>query len=115
MKKANPILERYGVDLQLSGHNHFYSRTLLINNHYGTSDSYSRVNHAVDPGDGRENSDGAYHKAANPEGAVYVMAGSSGKIEYTPINHPANYTELLALGSIVIDVEGDRMDLRHVA
>ncbi len=111
-ERANPILERYGVDLQLGGHNHFYSRTVLINNHYGTSGSYSQANHAVDAGDGRENSDGVYYKATNLEGAVYVLAGSSGKIGYTPIHHPANFTEVLELGSMVIDVEGDRMDVR---
>ncbi|MDC1287839.1 metallophosphoesterase family protein, partial [Gammaproteobacteria bacterium] len=111
-ERANPILERYGVDLQLGGHNHFYSRTVLINNHYGTSGSYRPANHAVDAGDGRENSDGVYYKAANPEGAVYVLAGSSGKLGYTPINHPANFTEEQVLGSMVIDVEGDRMDVR---
>jgi hypothetical protein len=111
-ERANPILERYGVDLQLGGHNHFYSRTVLINNHYGTSGSYSQANHAVDAGDGRENSDGVYYKATNPEGAVYVLAGSSGKLNRYSINHPANYTEVEVLGSMVIDVEGDRMDVR---
>lgn len=111
-ERANPILERYGVDLQLGGHNHFYSRTVLINNHYGLSGSYSAANHAIDAGDGRENGDGVYQKADNPEGAVYVLAGSSGKIGYTPIRHPANFTEVVVLGSMVIDVDGDRMDVR---
>jgi hypothetical protein len=111
-ERANPILEKYGVDLQLGGHNHFYSRTVLINNHYGLSNTYSQANHAVDAGDGRENGDGVYYKATNPEGAVYVLAGSSGKMGYTPIHHPANFTEVVVLGSMVIDVEGDRMDVR---
>ncbi|MCG6888232.1 MAG: metallophosphoesterase family protein [Gammaproteobacteria bacterium] len=109
---ANPILESYGVDLQLGGHNHFYSRTVLINNHYGLSDTWDADIHAIDPGDGRGNGDGVYRKESNPEGAVYVLAGSSGKIDYTPIHHPANFIEDEVLGSMVIDVEGDRMDVR---
>jgi len=111
-ERANPILESYGVDLQLGGHNHFYSRTVLINNHYGLSGTYNEANHAIDSGNGRGDEDGIYHKASNPEGAAYVLAGSSGKIDYTPIHHPANFTEVVVLGSMVIDVEGDRMDVR---
>jgi hypothetical protein len=111
-KKANPILESYGVDLQLGGHNHFYSRTVLINNHYGLSNTYDTDIHAIDPGNGRGDEDGVYRKESNPEGAVYVLAGSSGKIDYTPIPHPANFIEDVVLGSMVIDVEGDRMDVR---
>ena len=109
---ANPILESYGVDLQLGGHNHFYSRTVLINNHYGLSNTYDKDIHAIDSGNGRGDEDGVYRKESNPEGAVYVLAGSSGKIGYTPIHHPANFIEDVVLGSMVIDVEGDRMDVR---
>jgi len=111
-EKANPILERYGVDLQLGGHNHFYSRTFLINNHFGKSNTYNTAAHAVDTGDGRDDGDGVYDKGSNVEGAVYILAGSSGKIGYTPKVHPANFTEVKVLGSMVIDVEGDRMDVR---
>ena len=111
-ERANPILESYGVDLQLSGHNHFYSRTVLINNHYGSSGTFNAADHEVDGGNGRADSDGVYDKATSADGAVYVLAGSSGKIGYTPIHHPANFTEAVVLGSMVIDVEGDRMDVR---
>jgi len=111
-EKANPILEKYGVDLQLSGHNHFYARTYLINGHYGKSNTFSLATHAVDAGDGRENGNGVYQKASNPEGAVYVLAGSSGKVDNYNLGHPANYTEDIRLGSMVIDIEGDRMDVR---
>ncbi|MCG6938245.1 MAG: metallophosphoesterase [Gammaproteobacteria bacterium] len=111
-EKANPILEKYGVDLQLGGHNHFYARTYLINNHYGKSNTFSLANHAIDAGDGRENGDGVYNKGSNPEGAVYVLAGSSGKVNNYNLGHPANYTEDIKLGSMVIDVQGDRMDVR---
>jgi hypothetical protein len=32
---AAPILERYGVDLVLSGHSHNYERSYLLDGHYG--------------------------------------------------------------------------------
>jgi hypothetical protein len=111
-ERANPILERYGIDLQLAGHNHFYSRTYLINNHYGLSESYDPSVHAVDAGDGQPGGNGAYDKGSNPEGAVYVLAGSSGRLGYTPLNHPANFVVIEELGSMVIDIDGDRMDVR---
>ncbi len=111
-ERANPILERYGVDLQLSGHNHFYSRTVLINGHYGRSSTYDAAQHAIDAGDGKESGDGAYDKGSNPEGAVYVLAGSSGKVGYTIYHHPANFIEAGVLGSLVIDVNGNRMAVR---
>ena len=111
-EKANPVLERYGVDIQLGGHNHFYSRTVLINGHYGLSNTYNPATHAVDTGNGRADGDGVYDKVSNIEGAVYVLAGSSGKKGYTPINHPANFIESVEFGSLVIDVEGDQMDVR---
>ncbi len=111
-ERANPLLERYGVDLQLGGHNHFYSRTFFINNHYGKSNTFNSASHVVVSGDGRADGDGVYHKASNPEGAVYVLAGSSGKVKDYNRGHPANFTEDIKLGSMVIDVEGDRMDVR---
>jgi len=111
-ERANPILERYGVDLQLSGHNHFYSRTYLINGHYGQSSSWNASTHAVDSGDGREDGDGVYDKQDQAKGAVYILAGSSGKQGYTIYSHPANFIEVGELGSMVIDIAGDRMDVR---
>ncbi|WNO08437.1 PKD domain-containing protein [Teredinibacter sp. KSP-S5-2] len=111
-ERAVPILEKYGVDLALAGHNHFYSRTMLINNHYGSSSTFDANLHAIDSGDGQEAGTGAYNKGTNPEGAVYVLAGSSGKIGYSIIHHPANLVEIKVLGSVIVDVSNDRMDVK---
>ncbi len=36
-----PILDKYGVDLVLSGHSHVYERSYLIANHYGLSRTFT--------------------------------------------------------------------------
>jgi len=107
---ALPILEAYGVDLVLSGHSHSYERSMLLAGHYGTSDTLTGAM-MIDGGDGREDGDGAYEKlGATTEGAVYVVAGSSGKTSSADLDHPAMYISLLELGSVVLDVDHARMD-----
>src|SRR6185503_453330 len=89
-ENALPILEAGGVDLVLCGHSHCYERSYLLNGHYGLSNSLTPAM-KVDGGDGREDGTGAYQKpgglAANA-GAVYAVAGSSGKISGGTLNHP---------------------------
>lgn len=103
-----PVLESYGVDLVLSGHSHAYERSKFIDGHYGTSNTFNS-NHEVDGGSGRTDGSGAYTKSgvgiANA-GAVYAVAGSSGKTSGGSLNHPAMYLSLNELGSMVLDVDG---------
>jgi hypothetical protein len=107
---ALPILEAYGVDLVLSGHSHSYERSMLLAGHYGASDTLTGAM-MIDSGDGREGGDGTYEKpGATTEGAVYVVAGSSGKTSSADLDHPAIYISLLELGSVVLDVDDARMD-----
>lgn len=111
-ENAVPILERYGVDLVLSGHSHSYERSYLIDGHYGSSGSF-RQSMKVDGGNGREDGTGVYEKNGNGaanQGAVYAVAGSSGKTEGGSLNHPAMFMSLNTLGSMVLDVNGDRLD-----
>jgi hypothetical protein len=111
------ILESYGVDLVLCGHSHSYERSFLINGHYGFSDSLL-PEMIKDAGSGQPADTGAYYKPAGPagnEGAVYVVAGSSGHATFVrPIPHPAMFVTLLRLGSMVIDISGDRMDAKFL-
>jgi hypothetical protein len=101
-----PILEDYGVDIVLSGHSHSYERSVLLDSHYGTSNTLigSMI---LDGGDGRPSGNGAYVKATRGlsahEGAVYVVAGSSGKISGVSM-HPVMYVWLNELGSVVLDI-----------
>ena len=115
-QNALPILEAWGVDLVLTGHSHTYERSYLLDGHYGSSGTLDPGINILDPGDGRVTGDGAYEKpdvvAADHAGAVYAVAGSSGKVSTGyPLNHPAMYVGLESLGSLLIDVSGNRMDV----
>lgn len=112
-EKVLPTLEAGGVDLVLAGHSHSYERSFLIDGHYGTSDTFT-AGMKKDGGDGRVDGTGEYQKSALApvpnEGTVYVVAGSSGKTGHGSLNHPAMFISLNMLGSIVVDVDGNRLD-----
>jgi acid phosphatase type 7 len=109
-----PILEGAGVDLVLGGHSHSYERSYLLDGHYDVSTTLSTAN-IVDGGSGRLPS--PYQKpagAAARAGAVYTVAGSSGQISGGALNHPAMYLSLNVLGSLVIDVLTNQMNVTFV-
>jgi hypothetical protein len=111
-----PILEAAGVDLVLAGHSHNYQRSFLIDGHYGLSDTLTAAM-IKDGGDGRESGTGAYQKSAGNvahEGAVYVVAGSSGQVTSTIGRHPVMYTWKAVLGSLVLDFDAGRLDVRFL-
>ncbi|MBI3414640.1 MAG: metallophosphoesterase family protein [Verrucomicrobia bacterium] len=112
-ENALPILEAGGVDLVLTGHSHSYERSFLLDGHYQNSTNFMR-SMIKDHGDGRENGAGAYRKPANGPvantGAVYVVSGSSGQTAKGDFNHPVMFISLQVLGSMVVDVTGNRLD-----
>jgi acid phosphatase type 7 len=117
-ENANTILEAAGVDLVLCGHSHSYERSYYINGHYGLASTFNPADHVIQAGDGRVNSGGAYKRHANSnEGTVYVVAGSSGWLANATsgsFDHPAMYMGGAILGSVVIDVDDHRMDVRFL-
>jgi hypothetical protein len=112
-ENALPILEAGGVDLVLCGHSHSYERSFLIDEHYGSSDTFTD-SMRVDGGDGRPEGDGAYVKpgpgAAPHAGAVYAVAGSSSRTSGGSLDHPVMIVSYNLLGSMVLDFEGNRLD-----
>jgi len=110
-----PILEAGGVDLVLTGHSHSYERSCLLDGHYSTSGTLT-TGMKKDAGDGRDAGDGAYGKDPVPHaGAVYSVIGCSGKISGGALNHPVMVSSLNVLGSAVLDVHGDRLDMRFLS
>jgi len=112
-----PILDSAGVDLVLAGHSHSYERSFLINGHYGVSSTLTSAM-IVDGDDGRWNGDGAYAKptlGTGPrEGCVYTVNGVGSQVGGGSLDHPVMVTSLNLIGSMVIDVSGNRLDARFV-
>jgi len=107
-----PVLEAGGVDLVLAGHSHSYERSFLLDGHYGPSNTLT-PRAMKDAGDGRPSGAGAYRKppGRTPHaGAVYAVVGSSGLVSGGRLDHPAMVASQKALGSLVVDVGGDRLD-----
>jgi hypothetical protein len=111
-ENAVPILESYGADLVLSGHSHSYERSYQLHGHYGTSETLT-PDMIVNGGDGHINRNGPYVKAST--GTVYIVAGSSGKTTEGPLDHPAMCTSLMKLGSIALEITGNRLDVRFIS
>lgn len=106
-----PILEANGVDLVLSGHSHCYERSVLLDGHYGLSGTLTE-SMKINGGDGDEDGDGAYRKNDEGRGVIYTVAGSAGQATFLQGDAPlaAMQVTLLELGSMVVDVSGNRLD-----
>ena len=109
-----PILEAAAVDVVLSGHSHMYERSHLMDCHYGNSGEFSD-NNIISRG-----MKGRYREYRKPEkniahsGAVYVVAGSSSKVDHGPLDHPAMAVSVEEAGSLVIDIEGNKLTSRFI-
>jgi hypothetical protein len=116
-QNALPILEQAGVDLVLTGHSHSYERSFLIDGHYGSSSTFAS-SMKKDGGSGREDGTGAYTKPtdgpAPHEGAVYAVSGSSGQTSGGTLNHPAMFISLNSLGSMILELNGNRLDAQFI-
>lgn len=113
-----PILESYGVDLVLCGHSHVYERSYLLNGHYGYS--YSLTDSMIlDHRSGRSLDNQAYEKPAGGlgagQGTVYVVSGNAGQRGgFRDGTHPVMYFSHAGLGSLILDVDGQRLDCTYL-
>ena len=117
-ERVLPILENYGLDLMLCGHSHSYERSYLLDGHYGLSKTLDKKVHFKSMNDGRKDGTGVYMKPtrgpAPHEGAVYVVAGSSGQISGGDLDHPVFLVSTNVLGSLVLDIDGHRLDATFI-
>ncbi len=108
-----PLLDAYGVDLVLTGHSHSYERSYLLDGHYDVS-AMLVPSMILDDGDGSMSGDGPYWKPdmgpAPHRGAVHTVAGCSGLTSGGSLDHPAMHVSLNTLGSVVLDIDGQRLD-----
>jgi len=112
------LLEDHGVDLVLQGHNHVYERSYLIDNLIGPTTTYTAANNKSTKL-GREDVDEAYKKKKNTphQGTIFLtsFAGGVGQEDWVkyPI-FPVAFSKSEWVGSLVIDVNGDRMDVKSL-
>ena len=109
-----PILEKAGVDLVLSGHSHMYERSYLLDCAYGESDKFSSDNIVSNGINGKHQNYLKPLLLKESQGAVYVVAGSSSRVDQGPLDHPAHHVGLLEAGSVVIDVNGNKLKARFI-
>ena len=114
---ALPILEAAGIDLVLGGHSHSYERSGLLDEHYGDSSTLAD-SMRINAGDGRPGGNGAYEKPSpvlGPhEGTVYSVVGSSAQISGGLLNHAAMKVSLNVLGSMILDIDGNRLEAQFI-
>jgi hypothetical protein len=113
-----PLLEQNGLDLMLTGHSHAYERSYLLDGAYSQSWNIDGTANFKSTKDGRADGTGIYTKPsrgpAPHEGAIYVVAGSSGQISGGGLQHPAMCLSLNTLGSLVLDFDGSRLDATFI-
>ena len=112
-----PILEAHGADLVLCGHSHNYERSYLVDGHYGYSATLDPAM-ILDDSSGRPEDGGSYLKPgtgpAPNQGTVYVVAGSSGWATFQVGRHPIMHASLLRMGSLILDINGQRLDAKFL-
>jgi hypothetical protein len=113
-----PILEQGGIDLVLCGHSHTYERSFFLDGHYGLSTTLTSNMILNASGGQQTNAAGPYTKwLSGPQahqGAVYIVAGVAGSDSGGWLNYPAMYFSTNAYGSIVLDVDGDRLNAKYL-
>ena len=75
-EKIVPILEAHGVDLLVTGHDHSYQRSFLIDGHYGPRASFDPSKHLKAKGDGR--AEPLFKKHGPHNGMIAVVTGTAG-------------------------------------
>jgi hypothetical protein len=117
-ENLTPILERYKVDMVLSGHSHIYERSVFVRGFRGTSNTFMASTNAVSGSSGRY--DGATNSCAyikKNEGVIYATVGSSGRNNGVPGPwHPMSaFADQTTGGSLVLEIENNRLDGKWIA
>lgn len=120
-ERLTPILERYGVDLILTGHSHNYERSYPLKRFYGKEASFDPKVHTTSTSNGRydggDTSCPYVKKSGDPyNGTVYVVAGSSGAHGKVQEGYPHNAMPFSIHdgGMFYFEVEGNRLDAKFL-
>ncbi len=127
------ILERYGVDLILSGHSHGYERSYLLKNYYKATPTASTLletnfnilTHTALGSNQNAKYDGtanscayAYNSGKYNHGSMYIVAGSAGQVGGASTGYPHNamyYSNNTEGGSLYFEVDSTRLDAKFIS
>ncbi len=117
--EVNPLLEKYGVDLVLTGHSHDYERSYLIDEHYGLSETFDPDSHAVGGlRTGALDTDEIYRKPkrrVGNRGTVYAVVGAGGSIyDEGSMDHAAMHYNSIIPGSMILEINGDTLKASYI-
>jgi len=96
-----PIFDEYGVDVVLNGHSHDYERSKLMVGHTGYSDTFDPKKYVL------QDRQSCYTKPltmTKNSGTVYIVAGSSAKVDTATLKHPALPFSHMEMGSVILEV-----------
>ena len=107
------ILERFKVDLVLTGHSHVYERTHPLRGHYGEANSFDPTKHVVEKKDSPNN----YRVGKEGQGVIYIVSGSGGQVGGQAEGYPlraATYFNTTVGGSLLMDFNDNRLDAKWI-
>jgi hypothetical protein len=119
---VTPVLEKYGVDVVLSGHSHVYERSKPLKGYTGLVADFNPAIHFT------QTSSGKYNATTNScpymfttnlasNGVIYVVNGVGGATGAMRPNapHPVMETSQAGIGgSMIFDIEGSRLDAKFL-
>ena len=121
-EEFTPVFDQYGVDLVYSGHSHIYERSYYIKGHTGLSGTFNpttmaELNDLSVPASGQGSE--AYTQISRDgtdDKVVYTVAGNGGQatVKSPSYPHPAHFFGQLDLGSVVIDLDANRLEASFV-
>jgi hypothetical protein len=107
------ILERFKVDLVLTGHSHVYERTHPLRGHYGEANTFDPIKHVVEKKDSPNN----YRVGKEGQGVIYIVSGSGGQVGGQAEGYPlraATYYNTTVGGSLLMDFNDNRLDAKWI-
>ncbi len=119
---VSPVLEKYGVDMVISGHSHVYERTKPITNFTGTAAEFNPALNWSQTSSGKYNASTnscpyIFNSNKTSNGVVYVVNGVGGATGAMRPSapHPAMQTSQAGVGgSMIFDVEAGRLDAKFL-
>ena len=118
-----PLLDKYKVDMVLNGHSHVYERSQMMKGHYGLAATFNQKVNSASTSTGLYNNskDSCPYvkdsKAPDNEGIIYVVngCGASNSGAVNTLTHKSMvYSDKTSAGSLLIEVEGNRLDAKFI-